>query len=183
MTIAICKRVKALFVKPERLLIQLVPELQKLRLALEHMSHTCDPLTTIVHFFDIMSKWEDRGVEDLIMAFKEVNYGQYDAVLEKLRVLKLHFCNAGRSDSGLNRTKRGQTVTEDDVCLGNIYGLWTFTVRDWKKTKGKEPPAWGYPGMKGITEYDVISRQARGFMTSHIDPVVAILKYLEAFPR
>ena len=181
---SIIKRVKAMFAKPERNLTMLKPELRQLRQALQRASKTRDPLTEIVHFFDTVSKWHDRGIGDLIATFEEVNYGQYDEVLEKLRTLQKHFETAGRYEHGWNRTKRGETVTADMVFLGNIYGLLTHPVSSWKQTKDEPKDHWKdtvwEDTLKGKNTYDVVSEQARKFMASHTGPMTAILNDLEA---
>lgn len=177
---SIRKRVKAMFAKPERKLTALNPELQQLRQALQRASESRDPLNEIVHFFDTVSKWHDRGIGDLIAAFEEVNYGQYDVVLEKLQTLQKHFVNAGRCEYGWNRTKRGETVTADKVFLGNIYGLFTHPVSFWKQRKDEKKGGWGFSGMEYLNPYDVVSQQARQFMDSHTGPMIAILNYLQA---
>lgn len=174
------KRVKAIFAKPERKLTVVRPELQQLRQALQRASESRDPLTEIVHFFDMVSRWHDRGIGDLIATFEEVNYGQYDEVLEKLRTLQKHFENAGRCEYGWNRTKRGETVTADKVFLGNIYGLFTHPVPFWKQRKDENKGGWGYSGMENLNAYDVVSQQARKFMASHASPMIVILNNLEA---
>lgn len=186
---SIRKRMKAIFTKPERKLAVVKPELQQLRQALQRASESRDPLTEIVHFFDNLSRWHDRGIGDLIAAFEEVNYGQYDEVLKKLRTLQKHFENAGRDEYGWNRTKRGETVTADKVFLGNIYGLFTHPVPFWQQRRDEPKDqwegitwagaAWG-DSLKGMNAYDVVSQQAREFMASHIGPMVAILNNLEA---
>lgn len=176
------KRVKAMFVKPERKLTALKPELQQLRQALERASESRDPLTEIVHFFDTVSRWHDRGIDDLIVAFEEMNYSQYDEMLEKLRTLQKHFENAGRSEYGWNRTKRGEMVTADKVFLGNIYGLFTLPITRWREESAGRPTTWSHllasEGMDGMSPRDVVTRQARQFMASHTGPMIAILSNL-----
>jgi hypothetical protein len=175
------KRVKVIFAgRPERKLAALMPELRQLRQALRRASESRDPLTEIVYFFDTVSKWHDRGISDLIAAFEKVNYGQYDEVLKKLNTLQRHFVNAGRCEYGWNRTRRGETVTADKVFLGNIYGLFTHPVSFWKQRKDEKKGGWGYPGMENLNAYDVVSRQAREFMTSHARSMIAIINDLEA---
>lgn len=182
---SIKKRMKAIFVKPERKLTAVKSELQQLRQALQRASETRDPLTEIVHFFDAVSRWHDRGICDLIAAFEEVNYGQYSEVLEKLQTLQKHFENAGRCECGWNRTKRGETVTADRVFLGNIYGLFTHPVPFWKQRKDEKKGDWegGWFDCEYTRQrnaYDVVSDQARQFMASHTGQMIAILNDLEA---
>lgn len=177
---SIGKRVKAIFAKPERKLTALNQEFRELRQALQRVAESRDPLTEVVHFFDIVSKWHDRGINDIIAEFKEVNYGQYDEMLKKLRTLQEHFVNAGRCEYGWNRTKPGEPVTAEKVFLGNIFGLWTKTVAYWKNQKDEQKGGWGFPGMDDLNAYDVVSRQARQFMASHTGPMIIILNDLEA---
>ncbi|MDP2864371.1 MAG: hypothetical protein Q8N73_01785 [bacterium] len=172
------KRLKAIFAKPKRKLVTLMPEFRQLCEDLKRMAESRDSLTDIVHFFDTMSRWHDRGIGDLIAAFEEVNYGQYDEVLEKLRTLQKHFANAGRDEYGWNRTKRGETVTADKVFLGNIYGLFTHPVHFWQQRNDEKKGGWGYSGMEHLNAYDVVSQQARKFMSSHIIDMVELIKGL-----
>lgn len=179
------KRAKAIFAKPERKLVAVLPEFQELRQALQRASESRDSLTEIVHFFGTVSRWHDRGIEDLITAFEEVNYGQYDEVLEKLRTLQKHFENAGRDECGWNRTKRGETVTADNVFLGNIFGLNTQPISFWKQRKDEEKGAWKggifdceYTRQRNC--YDVVSSQAQQFMAAHAGSMISIINDLEA---
>ena len=174
------KRLKAIFTKPEKRITALLPEFRQLRQTLQRASESRDPLTEIVHFFDKVSMWHDRGISDLTATFEKINYGQYNEVIKKLRTLQAHFINAGREPYGWNRTKHGETVTEDNVYLGNIYGLWTKTVRFWKQRKDEKKGGWGYSGMDHLNAYDVVSEQARKFMASHTGPMIAIINDLEA---
>ena len=163
--------------KARRKLAALIPELQQLRQALQRESKVGDPLTLIVYFFDIVSKWHDRGLTDIIAELERVKFrGRYDEIIEKLKTLQGHFVNAGRDPYGMNRTKRGQMVTEDNVYLGNIYGLFTKTVRFWKQRKGEPKGGWGFSNMEHLNPFDVVSRQAREFMMSHAGMIKLIDK-------
>jgi len=168
-----------MFAKPERKLTALKTELFVLRRYLEEASKTNDPLTEIVSFFDVISKWHDRGLKDVIMAFEVVNYGQYDEVLENLRTLDAHFSNAGRCQFGWNRTKRGERVTADRVFLGGINGLFTHPVSFWKQGKDEKKGGWGFRNMEHLNAYDVVSQQAKDFMDSHFSSMISIVKELE----
>lgn len=171
---SIRKRVKAIFVKPERELVLVKPKLQELRCTLQYASNSEYPLVAIVEFFDAVSRWHDRGISDLIAAFEGVNYGQYGELLEKLRILQRHFVDAGRQKHGWNRTKYGERVTADNVFLGDNR------VSSWKQRKDMPRGDWGFPGMEEKSDYDVVSEQAREFMTSHAGPMITIIRDLEA---
>jgi len=154
-------------------------ELDRLRVYLDASRETDEPLNEIVIFFDEVSKVHDRGIDDLVSAFKDANYnGRYNDVLEKLEILQRHLVSAGRAQYGWNRTKPGQTVTEENVFLGNIYGLFTHPVRFWKRTKDEKKGNWGYPNMESLNSYDVVSIQARDFVRNHADGMIPIIDYL-----
>jgi len=174
------KRIKGVFVKPERKLVELKPEFQKLRQSLQRALGSKDPLTDIVYFFDTVSKWHDRGLVDVITAFEKVNYGQYDELLKKLMILQMHFVNAGRDEYGWNRTKRGEMVMENKVFLGNVYGLFTHPASFWKKGKDEKKGGWGFSNMEHLSAYDVVSQQAQQFMASHAGPMITILDNIAA---
>jgi hypothetical protein len=157
-----------------------MPELKKLCSNLENSFRATEPLEEIVNFFDYVSKWHDRGLHDFIELIKETNYGHFDQILKNLETLQLHFINAGRTDFGMNRTEKGQSVVPATVFLGNIYGLWTKPVSVWMQTKDRPKGGWGFSGMEHLNAYDVVSDQARSFMVSHIKPMISIINDLES---
>lgn len=177
------KRVKAIFTKPERRLALVMPELRQLRQALQRASEVSESnaLTEIVHFFDIVSRWHDRGLDDILSAFEEANTNnRYDRVITNLKTLQQCFTSAGRDKYGWNRTKRGEAVTDNNVFLGNIDGLFTHPVSFWKQQKNEKKGGWGFPGMGGLNAYDVVSAQARVFMSSHAKTMIKIINNLES---
>ncbi len=163
-------------------LVELKPRLLELRRAFDTISRSSDHLTSIVLFFEAVSWWHDRGgVRDLITLFKSANTkrGEYDAVIRTLETFDIHINQAGRYESGWNRTKKGETVTDDHVYLGNIYGLFTKTVSFWKKRKDDKKDGWKGTlygeALAGMNAFDVVSAQAREFMNSHISPMVKLI--------
>lgn len=179
------KRIRALRANPRLYLsLFIMPGLRQLRYDLGLIAESGDTPDAIVHFFSMVSMWHDRGLNDVIAEFERVNYGQFDAVLEKLRALQGYFVNAGRDDCGWNRTKRGEMVTPDKVFLGNIYGLFTQPVSFWRQRKDEPKGGWGFsPRMEHLNAYDVVSQQARQFMTSYIGPICEIVDALEIVAR
>lgn len=174
----VMKRVKAMFVKPEEKLVELKPKLTELRELVEMISGSSSYLSNLVIFFDAMGRWQDQGLEELIFAFEDVNYGQYDHLLKQIRILDAHFENAGRSMGGMNRTSFGETVTEDRVFLGNIFGLHTKPISYWVTKKDEEKGGWLSPQMDHQNAFDVVSEQARRFVRSHTVPMKKILDEL-----
>lgn len=159
--------------KLKKRLAAVLPELVMLRHGLRNFQ-SMDPLPGIICFFNEVSKWHDRGIEDLIETFKK-----HEELVEKLSILQAHFVNAGRDRSGMNRTKPGQRVTADDVFLGAIYGLFTKPVYFWEQKKDDPKGGWGFSGMEHLNSYDVVSDQAHKFMDSHINPMIEIINSLE----
>mgnify|MGYP001576040143 CR=1 FL=1 len=49
-----------------------------------------------------------------------------------------------------------------------------------KDKKDEKKGGWGFSGMEHLNAYDVVSQQARQFMTSHTGPMIAILNNLQA---
>jgi hypothetical protein len=158
---------------PRKKLVELVPELLKLRTYLRRGIDIRETLPAIVDFFDVVSRWHDRGLQDVIAPLLAVNYSQYDEVIAKLRQLEGHFQRAGRDESGMNRTKPGEMVRASQVFLGNVYGLFTHPIPFWverrDETKGVHPD---FPTMNA---YDLVCAQARRFMTSHMGPMVGLI--------
>lgn len=168
--------------KPEQILASVMPELIQLRDQLRRLAQSSDSLDTIVRFFDIVSRWHDRGLQDVVDAFEKRNKGgRHDAIIEKLGTLSAHFHMAGRDLFGWNRTRLGQTVTQADVFLGNIWGLFTKPAYFWMQQKDAPKGGWGFEGMDHLNPYDVVSDQARQFMASHIAPMVKIIGELDYF--
>lgn len=171
---------------PRTKLASLMGELNQLSSSLAKITTIDDKLSAIVMFFDTVSKWHDRSGElsALIAEFEQSNFrGQYNEVLEKLRVLRQHIQNAGRSTYGWNRTIPGQRVTDEHVFLGNVFGLFTLTVSYWKTTKGEPKGGFAHWGgnMGEFNSHDIISQQAQGFMDSHIRPMREIIDSLALF--
>jgi hypothetical protein len=169
------KRLSAWLNPPEKRLLQLKPELLDLASDLESVARFAEqePLTRIAPFFDITSKWHDRGLGDIITAFSVVNDGQYDDIIGKLVTLDHQFIAAGRSPYGWNRTEYGEAVTPEKVFLGNVYGLFTKTAEYWTKQKDSPKGGWGFSNMEHLNPYDVVGNQARLFIRHHASTMAA----------
>jgi hypothetical protein len=155
-------------------------ELQELNRNLKIIGDQLDSLKAIVEFFDEVSKWHDRGLTDVLEEFTAANYKhRYDAIIGNLSALGKHFSNAGRDRYGWNRTEKGEVVIDSKVFLGNIYGLFTHSVGYWQRQKDAPKGGWGYSNMEHLNSHDVVSRQARGFMNSHIAPMAKLIDELE----
>lgn len=169
-----------LFTRPKSELKKLMPELREFANVIYRASRL-ESLDGIVTFFDQVSVWHDRSdeISSIIEKFKRANYGQqYNQIIENLSTLEAHFYNAGREQFGWNRTMSGEKVTEEKVYLGNIFGLFTHPVSFWKRKKDEKKGGWGFPNMEHLNAYDVVSRQARGFINSHVDSMTTCVTRL-----
>ncbi len=158
-----------------------VPSLLRLKEKLLNARAMDDKLSGIVLFFDAVSKWHDCNLGEDIVQFKSANFrGQYNETIRKLETLDLHFHRAGRSEFGWNRTKYSERVTDNNVFLGNIFGLWTFPVSEWRKYKDEPKGSFAYLGgnMAKFNAYDVVSNQAGRFMTPHINAMCELIDWL-----
>lgn len=179
------KRLKALFLRPQRKLVAILPQLRQLREGLTRVGYEMgqDPLGQIVHFFNLTSPWHDRGLGDIIAAFEGVNYGQFGNLLVELRMLQTHFEQAGRNLYGMNRTERGERVTVEKVFLGNIYGLFKRPIPHWQEASARVPDKrfhWrASAATNGMSDHDVVARQARQFMGSHVQPMIEYIVRIE----
>lgn len=174
------ERVRSMFIRPEKKLYELNSELLDLRNTLHGLSSK-NSLNAIVEFFNVVSKWHDKGINDLIREFKSVNYGQkkYEKIIGKLCALNLHFEKAGRNEFGFNRTKYGETVTDNNVFLGGIFGLNTHSVSFWEMRKNGNRGGWGFAHMEKFNSHDVISWQASNFLNDHLPPIIKIIDELQ----
>ncbi len=169
-------RFKAFFSRtPKRALRTILPELDSLKDSLASIAGLRDPLVGIVELMNIVSKWHDRGLSELISGFERVNYGQHDLTIMSLRSLNDNFAVAGRNYT--NTAPFGQKVTAKDVYLGNIFGLNTLSVESWQKCSKDEP---GYDFSGGLNCHQVVSRQARQFVGQNANQMINIIKELRA---
>ncbi len=166
-----------LLADPRKKLRAIMPELRQLREFLRGAASQPEPLYRIVEFFDRISPWHDRGLEDVISPFRQVNYGQHDHVIVQLIKLEGHFVNAGRDPSGMNRTERGERVTADKVYVGGVFGLFTHAVPFWVARRGE--PKGSHPDYPDMNGYDLVAWHASRFMGSHGGPMIQLIDELE----
>lgn len=116
----------------------------------------------IVDFFDAVSKAQDTlPLDDILVAVTEADRrakGKYVRTLGNLHTLRIHLTRAGRDSYGMNRTKRGQRVTANDVYLGNVSGYITKTAAYVNGQRHQDP---GF--------FRACTHQATRFMRSHFD--------------
>lgn len=128
-------------------------------------------IETITKFFNAIAPIYDRDpLEPFVFKFKQINNKTVQDTARIIEVIRDHYLNAGRDEYGLNRTKKGQTVYDDYIFLGDICGLSTQPVSYWKTCKDDKKGGWGFPDpeLENMNVYDVVSRQARNFINSHL---------------
>lgn len=78
--------------------------------------------------------------------------------------------NFGPDKFGMFRTKDIATMTMDEVYLGNVDGLWTFTLSEWERDKEKDMREMGEKGYTSIlpSYYLRVCRQYRELLLSNV---------------
>ena len=105
-----------------------------------------------IKFFNIIVRFQDSGVwnADLLSDKKTAS------------VLGEHIRNSGYG--AWVRAERGQPVTEDNVFLGNVFGLWTNSIRTFKEQKNDSWLQWA------IQTY-----QLGNFLNSHVEEMKKLI--------
>ena len=112
---------------------QFIAEVQNLKAIVDSIS-TQNCYDKIVEFFTITSHLQDcsDGIRQLpLKGFKVCGKRSEQRKLAEIELEKFlaQIHKAGRCSYGYNRTEPGETVTKDNLYFGDIYGIWTFTVR------------------------------------------------------
>ncbi len=89
-------------------------------------------LERLVEFFDEISKFQDEGDFETGIELRMKEYIPQGYIL--LKRINADLKRFGREKYGWNRTEKGEKVTLDNVYLGNVYGINTFTVLKWINT-------------------------------------------------
>lgn len=81
--------------------------------------------------------------------------------------------NIGPCDYGMFRTKDILDMRPEEVYLGDIYGLWTFSIPTWEQQKenkyGDGAVQWGLS--PDITLYEIVFNQYRRLLTSNLEAI------------
>lgn len=169
--------------KAKKAMLGLIAQLEQLETDLKQLKNNQqdDPLRKLTTLFNLVSPWQDRGIKEEYDTVVAANrHGRYALLLDQLGILSGHFHNAGRDECGINRTKQGEYVTEGNVFLGNIYGLFTLSIPKWRSGKDEPKGNWGFPGMEKLNAYDVVCRQATNFASGHIGPMIELIQSIKS---
>lgn len=71
--------------------------------------------------------------------------------------------NLGPCEFGMFRTKSIPDMTPDEVYLGNINGLWTFTLNEWQNKKDTE-------------NYNTVLSQYKNLLLSNVAHIMRVAK-------
>lgn len=76
--------------------------------------------------------------------------------------------NIGPDPYGMFRTKDVKDMKAEEVYLGNIYGLWTFTIPEWEKEREHKfgCNTWGID--PNITVYELVTRLYRNHLLMNV---------------
>ena len=179
---------KALFaVNPAQELEAVIRELNTLAGNIKPLLGKSDRCAALVAFFNLTSPWHDRGLHGLVAKIQQVNWrGQYDSTIEQLRQLQSLFEQSGRNPYGWNRTKSGEVVTEHNVYLGNVFGVWTFTIAHFRAGQNERKNPWKGGGwdckyFEDKNTFDVVSDyQARPFVQKNGKAIIEVIEVLES---
>lgn len=147
--------------KAKKAIEAIAPALKELDQKLAAVEATPDPIDRLVKYFNAVAPLCDKP-EDLnaAVAAAQKAGSKYTETAAALRDLQVHVQQSGRDPYGWNRTERGETVTGDNVYLGNVFGRFTKTASYWQRSFNQDHP-------HADEDRQIISGQAKGFVESH----------------
>lgn len=80
--------------------------------------------------------------------------------------------NLGPNEFGMFRTEYIPTMTSDEVFLGNVFGLFTFSISEWEKDHTTLFGSNNYGISSNDTNYEVVLRQYKNLLKSNIESIV-----------
>ena len=173
----ISTRIKALLFSllghQQKEISQLKKAISSLQKDVENLENQPNKVEALIKLFQIISPiYDEGGFSALIIKLDKVNYGQFTKTIELINILQKHIENAGRDPYGMNRTKKGERVTSENVYLGDVFGIWTKKASFWleKKeelTKELRPDISANPKNPVTTWYCINDYCAGGFLKSH----------------
>lgn len=163
------------------------PRIQNLEAEIRTIGAMENKVEAIVRLFQIISPLEDEGgFNKEIGALKKRNWrGRFDTQIQALEVLQKHINNAGRDQSGFNRTIKGQDVTPNNVYLGDVFGLWAMSADYWLAERSKLERTFRLdisknPGKPVSNWYIINDYQCGGFVRSHTEGILQQIEVLKA---
>jgi len=175
-----------LFFNSKKVIANIQPRIQELEKEIKSIELMDNKVEAIVRLFQVISPIQDAGgFSQEIFELRKHASGKFDQRIEALAVLQKHFSNAGRSEYGINRTKKGEEINAEKVYLGDIFGIWTKTAAHFlgKKEELKKtlrPDVSKNPESPISTWYLINDYQCGGFVKSHTDGILKQIVILKA---
>lgn len=107
-----------------------------------------------IKYFNIIAKFQDKGL--LKPELCQDN--------ETFQNLSKHINASGRCAYGCVRSGRGAEVTENNVYLGDVFGIWTFTIQKFKESARQSGST------RDFTQWAIQIYQLQSFLKSHVEP-------------
>ena len=175
-----------LFFNSKKVIINIQSRIQVLEKEIKSIELMDNKVEAIVRLFQVISPIEDAGgFSQEIFDLSRHDNGKFSQQIEALLVMQKHFYLAGRSEYGINRTKKGEEVNADKVYLGDIFGIETKTATYWLGKKEElqktlRPDVSKNPENPISTWYIINDHQCGGFVKSHTDGILAQIAILKA---
>ncbi|HYD18508.1 MAG TPA: hypothetical protein VEF76_08525 [Patescibacteria group bacterium] len=148
--------------KAQKAIDAIAPTLKELDQKLAAVDATPDPIDRLVKFFNAVAPIYDQPEQlNAAVAAAQKAGSKFTETAEALRDLQVHVQQSGRDPYGWNRTEKGETVTGDNVYLGNIYGRFTKTANYWQSSFSRDHSY-------ADEDRQIIGGQAKGFVESHV---------------
>jgi hypothetical protein len=172
------------FFSSKRAIRRILPELNQLEIEMQKVLVLDNKIKAIVRFFQIVSPLQDAGGFIKTIRVFEKHARGHEKTLKALKDLQSQLQKSGRCQYGMNRTELGQEVTEDNVFLGNVYGLWTETAHYWlsheQKLKDNVRDDISLRGQYPVSDWYIINNYQCGefvdYNAENILKQIAILK-------
>lgn len=148
----------------------MLPKLKELaatcdRIAAEVNSGRQDGVQVITGFCAAVAEVQDIRLVGMIQELSK--HGRYARLMPLLDQLNTALTNAGRDLNGVNRTDKGQAVTDEYVYLGKGDGLETFTVSQIKSRRAD------------CAFYLAMCVQADRYMGAQMSPILRLIHSLQ----
>jgi len=181
------QRIKAFYSSPQKDMDAIYKQVVGLIREMKRIQQMSNKIEAIVRLFQVISPIQDEGgFKTTLEQIKSKNYGQISPIgIKALETLQKYFESAGRCEFGINRTRRGQPVTADDIWLGDVFGLWTKTAAYWLSReeylkKESRPDISRDPSDPATNWYCIHDYQAGSFVKRHTVGILENLQVLES---
>jgi len=110
---------------------RLKKRLQAFKLELQKVYAIDNKIEALIKLFNEVSRLQDEDFPQELASVRWLSRDKRKARGSLIIEIKI----AGRNMYKMNRTKKGETVTADNVFLGDLFGLWTKPASYWLKNE------------------------------------------------